>query len=210
MKAIIFDMDGVLIDSETFRFARLKELFSSHDKTLSDDQKSVVIGNRTSLALQKLLGDTKDAQQIAQEYYIHKHAHPESYYALMPYVPECLAYLQSNHFKLAIGTGSRSDEIKELIDIFHFRDTFCVTVGHDQVKRGKPFPDIYELCVTLLDIPKEECLVIEDSPIGVRAAKAAGLKVVAVTYTHSQEQLHLADYVIESLAELPDVLATHF
>jgi len=102
--------------------------------------------------------------------------------------------------------------VQRVLDILNLTDTFDFVASRDDVENGKPDPEIYIQVADELDVPPEECLVIEDSPTGVKAALAAGMDVVAVStpFTHRclhEEALLPPGHIVDDPSALPDVVA---
>ncbi len=81
-------------------------------------------------------------------------------------------------------------------------DTFDIVVGDEEVQLGKPHPDIFLKTAEKLDISPEHCIVFEDAPAGISAAKKAGMKVIVLTTSHSEDALKDADLIIENFSQL--------
>lgn len=117
--------------------------------------------------------------------------------------------------ELALATMSRCSQAVRVLDILDLRDAFDFVATRDDVENGKPDPEIYELVAAELDVAASECLVIEDSPSGVKAALAAGMHVVAVSTPFTRDHLWEVallspDHVVDDPAVLPDVVQQIF
>jgi putative hydrolase of the HAD superfamily len=128
--------------------------------------------------------------------------------------PKSIALLErvrKNGFKTALATMSHCREASRVLEALSLRNCFDFVATRDDVERGKPDPEIYLLCASELATPAAECLVIEDSPAGVRAARAAGMDVLAVTTPFTREAFQresLLDrrWVVDDPEELPTVM----
>jgi HAD superfamily hydrolase (TIGR01509 family) len=110
------------------------------------------------------------------------------------------------HFALALASGSERQVIEEVLRLDGLRDCFPVVVSSSEVAHGKPSPDVFLRAASLLDVPPERCWVIEDSRPGVAAGLAAGMRVVAITNTHSALELAQAHHVVSSYSEIQALL----
>lgn len=122
-----------------------------------------------------------------------------------------LERVRKNGFKTALATMSYCREASRVLEALSLRDSFDFVAARDDVEKGKPDPEIYLLCASELAVPPEECLVIEDSPAGVRSAQAAGMDVLAVTTPFTKESFRtesLLDrrWVVDDPEELPTVM----
>jgi HAD superfamily hydrolase (TIGR01509 family) len=126
----------------------------------------------------------------------------------MPGLGELIAFLQSHNLKLAVASGSRPYQVAKMLRGLNLAETFPVSIGGDLDIRPKPFPDLYLKALNEIQAQPAETLAIEDSVVGVRAAQAANLFVIAVKNQFTQHQdLSEANLVTHSLIEVKDYLA---
>lgn len=214
IKAVIFDMDGVIIDSEPFHYKIFKEyIWKKFSLIISDEEYSTFIGTTNHYiyaTLQEKYNFPGELSSIVAEY-----------------EEKCLQYLLSttterpikgvdvlvknihqNKIKLALASSSPKKVIKIVLDMFKLDEFFDVTVSGQEVENSKPAPDIFLRVAELLHISPEECLVFEDSRNGVTAAKAAGMKCIGYYNPNSGNQdLSRADKIIETFAEVDIAVA---
>lgn len=208
--AVIFDMDGVLVDSNPYHKKAWQRFFQNHGFDLSEsDLKTKVYGKINSEIITHFFG--KLSREQIKKYACEK----ESLYRKLiePEIssPEgllrFLSTLKEKKIDVAIATSAPPENVMFVLKKLKIIDYFNVVVDESQVKRGKPDPEIYLKTAEKIGRKADECLVIEDSLSGVRAAKAAGMKVIAITTTHFGEELMEADFVIKNLNEITyDVL----
>lgn len=183
IKAIIFDMDGVLLDTETI-CDRAWELVAK-EQNIKNPLEAISLCrgcNKTDSAqiLRKCFGSDFDAEFFLQRssFYSHKIADEEGI-PLMPYVKEALDYL-SKKYIIALASSTREAVVrKELSDAGLLNYFKTLTCG-DMVVHSKPDPEIYLMACKSIGINPENCVAIEDSPNGVKSACAAGLKTIMV------------------------------
>jgi HAD superfamily hydrolase (TIGR01509 family) len=121
----------------------------------------------------------------------------------MPGLWEVLDLLDSLNIKKAIATSSKKYWLDLILERINLKDRFVVTVSGDEVRRGKPNPEIYLLVCHRLMLRPDECLVLEDTPAGVTSAKEAGMKAVAIPNEYTKElNFPLADKRIDSLLDI--------
>lgn len=204
-KAIIFDMDGVISDTDRTRFELFKILLKKRGLDLDDKDYKKSVGKRT----RKFLAETfpndltdDEIEEIYHERKIELHKDPKKYVIAQPFVKECCQILHNDGYVLAIASVAQRKDIEMVLNQIEIIDFFTHIISSDDIIHMKPHPEIYLKAVSRLGFQKEECVAIEDSPTGVASAKAANITCVGVTYTHSRDDLNEADYIIDSLSEV--------
>lgn len=182
VKAVIFDMDGVLVDSEPLLFEAERVMLADHGAELTEDIKRQFIGLGGYEVIQALLdhfGLEGDVQQLGQRKL-------EIYMELARTVPgftptaELARLLHADRIPLAIASGSTPDGIATCLAAIDLTEEFPVQVSTMSVARGKPAPDVFLAAAEQLDVPPANCVVIEDAAPGVMAAHAAGMRCIAI------------------------------
>lgn len=209
LKAVIFDLDGTMVDTETLYSEAFSILLKTYGVTPKPYKHGLVhmVGVNTQDILKFLMGrynfsgDIKTLTTKLRENYFqliqNKKIKPAKG------VKKLILLLKKNHLKLAVASGSSSRNINIILKNLSIENFFDAIVGADQVKHGKPHPEIYETTVTKLAISKNDCVVIEDTESGVKAAKSAGLKVVAVPNVFTKDQnFAKADTIVKSLSDI--------
>lgn len=210
-KAIIFDLDGVISNTDKTRFILLKKILEKRSIVLNDYDYKKSIGKRTKIFLKETfagrLADS-DIRQIYEKRKLEYHKNPEKYIQPMPYAYECCKKLFDSKLTLAIASASEEKDIMLVLTKLNLLNFFKVIIGSDKIKKPKPDPEVYLQCLKKLSLLNDECLAVEDSPLGIKSAKAAGIKCIAVGYTHKKHELEEADRFIDTLKELtPEVIA---
>ncbi len=208
LKAVIFDMDGVLLDSEPFHYFIEGEIY----KKLGIDVPEEVRLNFVGLENKKMWAILKEKYNLKQDLneliYFNEKERAEYMASLHGLKPNpgiivLLNELKKNKIKIALASSSTVEVIKILIDKIELFPYFDVIVSGDEVSNGKPLPDIFIHTAKQLDLPVGDCLVIEDSNNGFRSAKAAGMKCVAYKNKNTRGQdVSLADFFIEDFNHL--------
>lgn len=198
--AALFDLDGVLIDSEsiyTVFWNRMNELFP----TGIDNFSYVIKGTTLPQILDRYFPDPKVQAEL--RVYLKKQE-AEMVYRIFSGVERFLKALKEKGIPTAIVTSSNDAKMKVLFDSLPgFRDYFDVVVTDTDVTRSKPDPQGYMLAAERLGVPSEHCVVFEDSRAGLEAGRRAGGKVVAVATTLTHEDIAgCGDIVIDSFVEL--------
>lgn len=211
LQAIIFDFDGVIVDSEPLHFKATRKAFAElgvHLDLLTYQEECIGRPDadnykRLSKKFQWPLDDGQMPSflQAKSDHYRHLSLQESQIY---PGVTS-LIKAAARQYPLAICSGSFKAEIQRLLSQIADEDLtpyFKEIIGIEDVPVGKPDPTGYRLAAERLGALPEFCLAIEDSPAGIIAAKAAGMKVLAVISTHPEEKLTLADYCVKSLENL--------
>jgi HAD superfamily hydrolase (TIGR01509 family) len=131
----------------------------------------------------------------------------EAYRRELPLLPGAVSAVRraAAAFPLALASSSNREVFEAVLELAGLTDCFRATVSSEEVERGKPAPDVYVEAARRLEVAPERCAAIEDSHAGIRSAKAAGMRVVAIpnaSYPPDEEALALADEVVESLEDL--------
>ena len=193
-------MDGVLVDSMGAHFEVWRELLRPYTN-LSQKKFNSWSGKSTLDILsivQKKYGFVSDAEEFKNrknDLYIKS----ISKVKLFPNVKSVLEYLKGKRVTLMVATSETLEVADKLLKIFKIRKYFSVVVGEDMVKNAKPSPDIFLLASKLANYKPRQCLVVEDSPTGIEAAKAAGMQVIALPTTHKKEELQNATLITTNL-----------
>ena len=207
---MIFDLDGVLLDSEQ-RWNEAKEaLVRETGGTWRDEAPHVMMGMSSpewSAYLRDDLGVRRELDEINRDVVDRMEAF---YRRGLPLLPGAEAAVRALEASWPLGLASSN---RELIDLFlelsGFGDAFRVTVSSEEVARGKPSPDVYLRAAELLGADPARCLAIEDSSNGIRAGHAAGMTVIAVPNPHyppAQDALDLAAATVAGVAEITPAL----
>jgi HAD superfamily hydrolase (TIGR01509 family) len=208
IKAVLFDMDGVLVDSEEFICKAAIEMFRERGLNVKPEDFIPFVGageNRYiggvaekynfSLVIDR---DKKRTYEI-YERIVHKNLRP------LPGVENFIISCKNKNLKIAVATSA--DEIKMKINLREIglpAEIFDATVNGLEIERKKPYPDIYLKAAELVGIEPTECLVVEDAPNGIQAARAAGMKCLAVMSSFSEKELHDADWIAKDLTFVPE------
>lgn len=208
-EAVIFDMDGVLIDSEPLHIQLEEEIFKEIGANISLEEHNSFVGT-TSYYMWEYVKNKCDVSLTVEELVEMDRKRYFDYVlknddAIKPIegVDELVKELYSRKVKLAVASSSPIDVIELVVKKLRLKDYFNELVSGDFVTRSKPHPDIFIYAAEKLNVVPEKCLVVEDSNKGVLAAKSAGMKVVGFINPNSGSQdISMADIVIRSFSEL--------
>jgi 16S rRNA pseudouridine516 synthase len=208
-RAVIFDLDGVLADSEPWWNQIDAQLLGEYGVNYRGEYHRDVLGVSYQLAIEfykkafNLSAPTEDLMhrrgEIATGFFAH-------HIGLFPHVKQVLEELRALKLRLAVATSSVSASARPFLERHQLTTFFEVIVTGDEIERGKPHPDIYLRAAEKLGIPPNKCVVIEDALSGIAAAKAANMRVLALPdrrFVDPRDYEKESDYVITDLTEIP-------
>ena len=210
--AVVFDMDGVLVDTEHLWDEVREELTTEWGGRYTPEAQEAMMGMSSlewSRYLHETVGLREPPETINAEVVRRMLARYEVDLPVVPGAVEAVRRLDGEGFKLAVASSSNRELIDAVLRRIELAALFEATVSSEEVGRGKPAPDVYVEAARRLDVAPEKCAAIEDSASGIRAARAAGMRVVAYPNRHyppSAGILSTADAVIASLDELDAAL----
>jgi HAD superfamily hydrolase (TIGR01509 family) len=204
---VIYDMDGLLLDTEPF-YTRVSQLIAArYGKVFDWSVKSRMIGKRAADSA-KVFTESLNLPMTPEEYLTARESMLEELFPQADPLPGAVRLTQHLHqhgVPQAVATSSNHRHYALKVSRHHawFSIFDCIVIGDDPaVRRGKPAPDMFLLAADRIGIPAAECLVFEDSPVGVEAACAAGMPVIAVPDPHmNPEAFGAAKQVLRGLNE---------
>lgn len=204
-KGVIFDLDGVLVDTGEFHRLSWYDLAKKEDFEMSDELFYSTFGMQNYQIIPMLVGREVTAEELDRLSQWKEQRYRElikGKLELLDGVRELIEDLKRAGFLLAIGTSTPLVNLEFMLENVPVDGWFDEYVTGEDVKRGKPEPDTFIMAADKLSLPPENCVVVEDAVQGVAAGKAAGMAVVAVTTTRERKELGEADLIVDSLAEL--------
>lgn len=209
IRAVIFDLDGLLVDTEPLQSQAFAAVLRAYGKTPILQANGLVHetgvrGDRNWQALKATYGITEELavlrrkRRVAYEHLLEQHGVKP-----MPGVRQIVPHLARQGLALAVATGSPQKHLRLILDTLSIAHYFQVLVAGDDVTEGKPNPECYIKASAQLQVSPAECLVVEDAESGVRAAKQIGMKVIAIPSRYTRHHaLEQADRILPSLAHL--------
>lgn len=207
-KAVIFDMDGVIFDTERVYLEIWKSVFEKYGYKMTKELYITVMGTGRKNVIKTFLenfGDDLPIEKMYEEkdnqlfYIIENQGIP-----LKKGVKELFSMLKEKNYKIALATSAKRDRVEKQIKDKWLKESFDAIVCGDDVEKGKPSPDIFLKAAKEIDVEPENCFVVEDSPAGIKAAFSGGMKGIHV------EDLKVADedilkYCQKSFKDLQEV-----
>jgi len=204
-KAVIFDMDGVIVDSEPHHERAFRLVFDelgyghNHGVHFPD-----YIGRSDTTVWHDFIAKHQPPHSLDEMAALKQTRVLDLMRAAQPIfdgLPELVTKL-AERFSLAVASGSQHPVIEEVLAMKGLRQFFSAVVSFTDVRHGKPAPDIFLRAAELLGVVPADCWVIEDSKPGIAAGLAAGMRVVAIANTHPAEELRAATRVVKTYEEI--------
>ena len=204
-ECVIFDMDGVLADTGPIHFASWKKLAEEIGVKFTKKFFEKTFGQKSIPITRKLVGENTNDSKIKEWADL-----KETYYREMvkdkirplPGVISLIKELKKKDFKLAVGSSGPPENVDLLLKSLKIKKYFDFIITGADVQKGKPDPEGFIKIKKHFQVNAENCVVIEDAPVGIEAAKRAGMKTIALTTTHKKEELKNADLILEDLSKI--------
>ena len=209
IKAVIFDIDGVLVNSEEFYFQRRMNLFKENNIEPGSTDINDFVGSNVIKIWETLVPNDEGLREKLKKTYLddYEKTHQIDFNKYSrPNVEELFQKLDQKGIRISLASAGSRYIIQRFIDDMKLNDYVEFFESGEECKNNKPDPEIYLKSIKKLDLPSEEIIVVEDSTLGIQAAKDASLKVIAFrpsNYYLNQDQ---ADYQINDLIEVLDYI----
>ena len=217
LRAVIFDFDGVIADAEPVHLKAFQAVLSEEGINLSKKDyydKYLALDDKTCFAA--ILKDRRKDfdMSLIHDLMVRKSKYYDRFIREnLVIFPGVIDFVKKLHGKypLSIGSGALRHEVESILECIGIRKEFSIIVSADEIERCKPAPDVFLKVLELVNefnSPKSEiiypyeCLVIEDSIAGIKAAHSAGMKCLAITNSYPAERLSVADMIVKSLEEV--------
>ena len=205
-KAVIFDKDGVIVETSRLHFEKWKKTFTKYNKKLTREFHLKKMSGRSSREnikthLDSAISD-EDLSKILQEQIDFLISMYYKYVTVVPGVLNFLKKLKKANIPTALATSSRKESSNFVIDKLKIRFYFQSIINGDDIVNSKPNPEIYLKSAKKLGVKPIDCVVFEDSHLGVEAAKKAGMKVILVMTSHTQKEIPAVDLAIKDFTQI--------
>ena len=212
MKALLFDFDGVLVKSMEDHYQGWKMALAEYGIEMTPEELYMMEGQGVKAVASQLTRkynlpaeETSKIVEKKRQYY--DQIKKIEFY---PNLIDVLQWAQEKDLKMAVVTGGNRNRVQETLDNFGLSDFFQAIITSDDVANTKPSPEPYLRAAERLSVKPEDCVVIENAPLGIRSGRAAGMKVVAIATTLNPHHLKDADVVVNDFKELLEVLKRLF
>lgn len=206
MKAVIFDWDGVVIDSSAQHERSWELLAEEISKPLPEGHFIKGFGKKNNVIIPEILNWSQDPAEIAalgeRKEELYRELVRTSGVHILPGARELLSALIEAGIPRSVGSSTPRSNLDAIFAATGLGDLFDAVVCGDDVKNGKPAPDVFLLAASKLGLSPGDCLVIEDAHVGIQAARSAGMTVLAVATTNPLADLKYADAAVQSLTEV--------
>ncbi len=188
LEAVIFDWDGVVVDSSAAHKASWEMLAEERNLLLPDDHFTLSFGRVNKVIIPEIFRWTLDPEMIEElgnrKEALYREILEETGLDPLPGALEIMESLQDAGIPIAVGTSTPRKNVETVIDLIGAGGLFDVIISSEDVQKGKPDPEVFLKAADALDAEPADCVVFEDSLYGIQAALSAGMKAVALTTTH--------------------------
>jgi beta-phosphoglucomutase family hydrolase len=202
----VFDWDGVIINSAAHHEESWERLAKECSKVLPEGHFKRGFGMKNEVIIPELLRWTTVPTEVRilslRKEALYREVVREKGIAALPGVREFLQALKDSEVPCVIASSTHRENITTTLEVLQLEDFFASIVTAEDVKRGKPDPEVFLTAASRIDVAPANAIVFEDALVGLAAAKAAGMRVVAVATTEPKDKLSHADWVVDRLDEL--------
>ena len=206
IRNVIFDLDGTLLDSEYHATVIKREVLKRHGVEPTEELMAKLTAVKFRNVLPSLLEDKKLVAELMDDYYHTAYDNVDYSTFMIPGSTQLLKELKEKGYTLALATISDRQKVSQVIEQCGWQGLFSYVTTFDDVRKPKPDPEIYLTVLDKLNLKKEETVVVEDSPVGIEAARRAGLRIIC----RREDRLPLdqsgADRYIDDLSEIINII----
>lgn len=210
IKAVLFDMDGVLIDSEPYNLKQLYDFYETYGVTASDEFMISLVGSSIEYTAResiRLLSKDWTNDELYERFDAYALKHPVEFTDILnPGVKETLLWLKDHGYLIAIGSSSQMKNIQRMMKECELEGLFDVVLSGEMFRESKPNPEIYLTIAQQLHVEAADCMVIEDSSYGIEAGKRAGMLTIALQDTRFGIDQSKADGKITCINDIQQML----
>ena len=205
-EAVIFDLDGTLINNNSYHIEAWKVFYNKIGKQFSKEEYTKNINGRINRDIFNYIFNTALSAELIEEYSNEKEALYRKLYK--PHIKpingliDFLEELEKEKIPKAIATSGLTPNINFMFEHVPIKKYYADVIDASQISKGKPHPEIFLKAAAAVKANPENCVAFEDSVAGIRSAKAAGMKVIALTTTHTAQDVKEADLIIKDYTEI--------
>jgi len=204
-RAVLWDMDGTLLDSADYHWLSWREVLAAEGFELTRERFAESFGRRNDATLRAYFGEEFPLSEIERIGSIKEARYRDLIrnqgVKLLPGVGHWLARLKADGWRQALATSASLLNIDAILGALKLADFFDAIVSAEDVETGKPNPEVFLVAAARVSSPPTRCVVVEDSPAGIEGAHLAGMRVVGVLSSHASLP---ADIVVHTLEQLPE------
>ena len=204
-RAVLWDMDGTLLDSAEYHWLSWREVLAAEGFELTRERFAESFGRRNDATLRAYFGEGFPLSEVERIGAIKEARYREMVrrhgVELLPGVGRWLAHLKANGWRQALASSASLLNVEAILGELKIEDFFDAIVSAEDVQTGKPDPEVFLAAAARVSAPPARCVVIEDAPAGLEAARLAGMRTIGVQSSHTSLQ---ADVVVRTLDDLPD------
>ncbi len=204
-KAVIFDMDGVLVDNSSIHFEAFVIFCKRYGMTMTTDALKPYFGMGNDEIIPGLFGRAIEPEELdrlaSEKEAIYREIFAERIKPMTGLI-DMLEALKSKGVKIAVGSSGNKENVDFVISKCGIASYFDAIANGDMISNAKPDPEVFLLAAKLLDVAPEDCVVFEDSFAGIAAARSANMNVVALTTTYTREEHKDYDSIIDDFTQI--------
>ncbi len=205
IRGAIFDMDGVLVDNRDAHIEAFAMLFQKYGVPFDREKFMPCFGMTNDLIFDRLAPELLEKyplEQLSREKETYYRNIFEKTIAPTRGLVDFLEDLKEHRVKIAVGSSGNMDNVNFVLSCCRVSEYFDAIANGDMISHGKPHPEVYLLAARLLGLNPEECVVIEDAPVGIEAARRAGMAVVALATTFLRNQIPDYDILVDDFTQI--------
>ncbi|MCG6158453.1 HAD family hydrolase [Rubinisphaera margarita] len=213
VQALIFDIDGVLVDSYEAHFLSWKRLGERHDKVVTEEEFASQFGRTTREVLEKQWADRdlsdEDISRLDEEKEALYREIISGQFPEMPGARTLIERLKNEGWRIALGSSGPVENVQLAVEKLDLEPLIGAAISGDDVTKGKPDPEVFLKAAERIGVPPSRAIVVEDAAPGIAAAKAAGMASIGfISRGRTAEELAEADVQIRALSEISPALLT--
>lgn len=205
IKGVIFDMDGVLVDNRDAHIEAFEQLFAKYGVPFDREKFMCCFGMTNDMIFARQAPELLEKHSVA-ELSLEKEqlyrSNFEKSIAPTRGLVDFLKSLKAHGIRISVGSSGNTRNVNFVLSRCHIAEYFDAIANGDMIAHGKPDPEVYLLAAKLLELDPSECVVIEDAPVGIEAARRAGMAAVALATTFTRDQIPDYDILVDDFTQL--------